>query len=185
MPILICTFMLMASALPQFMRQLQAHARSHLTLGVCPDLWTGGQPVNLCVCWVVKLLQDVGVWSLCSNFFCLLHRALHGLPQHMLREMTPAHLCVHPGTTVMTWAKGCFPMAEGSERHLCRVCEDQLCAKRLQEDSSLHRHGGRHGEDQFVSFGRCYEGQPNACVATGRLHQSGLACTTFVTPLKG
>lgn len=65
-----------------------------------------------------------------------------------------------------------------SQADLGRVCQDELCPKGLEQDSPLQRHGRRHSQDELVALGSSYEGQTNASIAAGWLHESRLPCTS-------
>ena len=66
--------------------------------------------------------------------------------------------------------------AVANSMHLGGVGEHELGAERRQQHAALQAHAGGHGQDQVVALGRRDEGQPDARVAAGRLHQSRLAC---------
>ena len=64
--------------------------------------------------------------------------------------------------------------------HLGGVCEDELGSECGQQHAALQAHAGGHGQDEAVALRGRDKGEADARVATGRLHEGRLACTTRI-----
>mmetsp|Transcript_2906 Transcript_2906/g.5364 ORF Transcript_2906/g.5364 Transcript_2906/m.5364 type:complete len:409 (+) Transcript_2906:152-1378(+) len=68
-----------------------------------------------------------------------------------------------------------FGLGDGASHALGSGREFDIGTKGLEEDTTFHGHGFRHGEDEFVSLGGGHHGKADAGVAGGGFHEDGFA----------